>query len=57
MSRVRLRRINPVDARCHRVIEREVYNTSTGPARAGSQGNTSLRTVVQLGFARRMEQR
>ncbi len=49
--------VNPVDARGHRVIEREVYTTSTGPARAGSQENTSLRTVVQLCFARRMEQR
>ncbi len=48
--------VNPVDARCHRVIEREVYTTPTGPARPGAQGNTSLRTVLQLGFARRMEQ-
>lgn len=57
MSRVHLWRINPVAARCHRVIEREVYTTPTGPAGAGSQENTSLRTVVQFGFARRMEQR
>ncbi len=49
--------VNPVAARCHRAIERAVYATSTGRARAGSQENTSLRTVVQLGFARRMEHR